>query len=183
MEEKIRQLEERIKKLEQDKLQVIMTHNADVNAYRAVQRALVNNSLAIGSSGVPVNTICGLLTLTSITQGLVLSRMTTAQKNLISNPIPGLVIYDTTLDSINVYTSLGWTELVTTTGIQTLTNKTLITPTIADFTNAQHNHENPAGGGQLNATNIFSTGLVPTARLGTGTANSGNHLRGDQTWN
>lgn len=44
--------------------------------------------------------------------------------------------------------------LVTTTGTQTLTNKTLTspiltTPTIADFTNANHNHQNAAGGGVI----------------------------------
>lgn len=32
---------------------------------------------------------------------------------------------------------------------QTLANKTLTTPTIASFTNATHNHQNAAGGGQL----------------------------------
>ena len=32
---------------------------------------------------------------------------------------------------------------------QTLTNKTLTTPTIGDFTNATHNHEDDSGGGLL----------------------------------
>ena len=72
--------------------------------------------------------------------------------------------------------------VVTTTGTQTLTNKTLTTPTIADFTNATHDHEDAAGGGQLNATNVFSAGTVPTARLASGTADSTTYLRGDQTW-
>lgn len=35
------------------------------------------------------------------------------------------------------------------TDTQTLTNKTLTTPTIASFANATHNHTNAAGGGQL----------------------------------
>jgi hypothetical protein len=64
----------------------------------------------------------------------------------------------------------------------TLTNKTLTTPTIASFANANHNHENGAGGGQLNASNVFSSGTVPTARLGSGTANNITFLRGDQQW-
>ncbi len=38
--------------------------------------------------------------------------------------------------------------------VQTLTNKTLTTPTIASFVNATHNHESAAGGGTLAATAI-----------------------------
>lgn len=68
------------------------------------------------------------------------------------------------------------------TATQTLTNKTLTTPTISSFANANHTHENGAGGGQLNATNVFNAGTVPTARLGSGSASSANFLRGDQSW-
>jgi len=39
--------------------------------------------------------------------------------------------------------------LATLGGNETLTSKTLTTPTIADFTNATHNHEDNAGGGTL----------------------------------
>ena len=39
--------------------------------------------------------------------------------------------------------------IVGTTDTQTLTNKTLTTPTIADFTNATHDHSNDAGGGTI----------------------------------
>jgi hypothetical protein len=51
-------------------------------------------------------------------------------------------------------------------GVQTFTNKTLTTPTIGSFTNAQHTHIDAAGGGTAhfhNHINIFSdysTGLV-----------------------
>ena len=50
---------------------------------------------------------------------------------------------------------------------QTLAAKTLTTPTIADFTNAAHTHQNAAGGGALDAAAIGS-GLLGVARGGTG---------------
>ena len=45
-------------------------------------------------------------------------------------------------------------ELVGTDKAQTLTAKTLTTPTIASFTNATHSHLNSAGGGQITAAAI-----------------------------
>jgi S-ribosylhomocysteine lyase LuxS involved in autoinducer biosynthesis len=47
---------------------------------------------------------------------------------------------------------------------QTLSNKTLTTPVIASFTNAQHTHTNAAGGGVLDAGAI-TTGTFANARL------------------
>jgi len=81
------------------------------------------------------------------------------------------------------------TSTGTDSGTETLTNKSLTspiitTPTISGtgFTNANHIHEGATTGGQLNATNVFSAGTVPTARLASGTANTTTYLRGDQTW-
>lgn len=48
----------------------------------------------------------------------------------------------------------------------TLTNKTLTTPTIGDFTNATHNHNNNAGGGQL--TDAALSAAVGVAKGGSG---------------
>ena len=45
-------------------------------------------------------------------------------------------------------------------GTQTLTNKTLTTPTVGDFTNATHDHSNNAGGGNLGA--VTASGLTMT---------------------
>jgi hypothetical protein len=56
--------------------------------------------------------------------------------------------------------------VVGTTDTQTISNKTLTTPTIGDFTNAQHNHQNAAGGGQLSIT-LATTGTLPETRGGT----------------
>ncbi len=72
--------------------------------------------------------------------------------------------------------------IVGDTDSQTLTNKTLTTPTIGSLTNAQHDHSNAAGGGTLSATTALGSGTVPTARLGSGSATSSTFLRGDQTW-
>ena len=55
------------------------------------------------------------------------------------------------------------------TSTQTLTNKTLTTPTIASFTNATHNHTNAAGGGQL-ALTTCCTGILPPANGGAAAA-------------
>jgi len=48
--------------------------------------------------------------------------------------------------------------VVGTTNTQTLTNKTLTTPTIADFTNANHNHSGTSTGGQISHTNLSNVG-------------------------
>jgi len=70
-------------------------------------------------------------------------------------------------------TGFSFVNFVTLTATQTLTNKTLTTPTIASFTNATHNHQAAAGGGTLVATSALTA---------TGTKDSTTFLRGDDTW-
>jgi len=50
--------------------------------------------------------------------------------------------------------------------IATLTNKTLITPVIADFTNATHTHTGTASGGQLTDAALASAVTVPKGGTG-----------------
>lgn len=57
--------------------------------------------------------------------------------------------------------------IVGTSDIQTLSNKTLTTPTIGDFTNATHDHEDAAGGGQITPADAFDA-AVPITLGGTG---------------
>jgi hypothetical protein len=52
------------------------------------------------------------LDITSTTQGFLPPRMTTTQKNAIATPATGLVVYDTTLNKLAVYTGAAW-ETVT----------------------------------------------------------------------
>lgn len=52
----------------------------------------------------------------------------------------------------------------------TLTNKTLTAPTIGSFTNAQHNHANATGGGQLTGSTALVNSTVTADKLATGAA-------------
>lgn len=77
-----------------------------------------------------------------------------------------------------VITSIGnATSIASQTGTGTKfvvdTSPTIVTPTIASFTNATHNHTNAVGGGQLTATTALST---------TGTPSGTTFLRGDNVW-
>ena len=62
------------------------------------------NNVAANASAV--------LEATSTTKGFLPPRMTTTQKNAIATPATGLVVYDTTLNKLSVYTGAGW-ETVT----------------------------------------------------------------------
>jgi hypothetical protein len=58
--------------------------------------------------GTTTNAASSKLTVESTTQGFLPPRMTTAQKNAISSPATGLVIYDTTLNKLCVRTASAW---------------------------------------------------------------------------
>lgn len=65
-------------------------------------------------------------------------------------------------------------EVTVNNATQSLTNKTLTTPTIGDLTNAQHDHEDAAGGGQLALSSaVFGTGGI-SALATSGTVNTAN---------
>jgi hypothetical protein len=49
-----------------------------------------------------------ILTINSTTKGVLFPRMTTTQKNAISSPASGLVVYDTTLGKLCVYGAASW---------------------------------------------------------------------------
>lgn len=56
-----------------------------------------------------------LVDLTSTTQGFLMPRMTITQRNAISSPATGLMVYTTTLNKLNVYNGSSWRALVDST--------------------------------------------------------------------
>ena len=65
--------------------------------------------LAVGKTSAPVTT--AILELSSVSRGLLLPRMTTAQKNAISTPATSLLLYDTDLATFQYYSGSAWTSL------------------------------------------------------------------------
>lgn len=57
-------------------------------------------------------TAAGGISSTSTTQGFLPPRMTTTNKTAIASPAEGLVVYDTTLHKLSVWTGAAW-ETVT----------------------------------------------------------------------
>lgn len=170
------------------------------------------NAIGINQSSIAAT---ALLDIASTTKGILIPRMTTAQRDAIATPADGLMVYDTDVDALSQYQNGAWsyyvnlsatqtlsnktfidnvttfqdngdntkklqfqlsgittattrtltapdadTTIVGTDATQTLTNKTLTAPTIADFTNANHDHLDADDGGTLSAAAIASGTLI-----------------------
>lgn len=63
---------------------------------------------AAGDVGIGTDTPLGALDVSSTTQGFVPPRMTTIQKNAISSPVEGTMVYDSALHRMFVYADTGW---------------------------------------------------------------------------
>jgi hypothetical protein len=77
-------------------------YRLDVNGTARIQ-----NKLSVGTP----NQATAIMEVTSTTQGFLPPRMTTTQKNAISSPATGLVVYDTTLNKLCVRAASAWETL------------------------------------------------------------------------
>ena len=119
----------------------------------------VTNSIAgkVAKSG---DTMTGALTLSgaptvdlhAATKKYVDDAKSAAQSAAESTAASALSTHES--DTTNVHGITDTSKVVITDASQTLTNKTLTTPTIASFANATHNHTDAAGGGQITSAAI-----------------------------
>jgi len=68
-------------------------------------RIFSTGNLLIQNGGTYTDISSAILQVSSTTQGFLPPKMTTTQKNAIASPVAGLVIYDTTLNKLCVYTT------------------------------------------------------------------------------
>jgi len=87
------------------------TVNLYTNSSQAFKIFSTGNVL-IQTGGTFTDVASSKLTIASTTQGFLPPRMTTTQKNAIATPATGLVVYDTTLNKLALYTGAAW-ETVT----------------------------------------------------------------------
>jgi hypothetical protein len=67
-----------------------------------------NGKIGVGTTNPATSAI---LDITSTTQGVLFPRMTTTQRDAISSPTAGLMIFNTTADKLQVRTSSSWVDL------------------------------------------------------------------------
>lgn len=106
MNEKLTQLEERIKVLEG-----YILDNNFVMQQRIFNAVLT--SLELGSNGLGIGTrlsqdSSALLDIVSKTKGVCFPNMTTTQRNAIVNPKTGLLVFDTTIGEYYFYNGSTW---------------------------------------------------------------------------
>jgi hypothetical protein len=93
--------------------------NADVSASAAIAGTKVSpnfgsqNIVTTGDAGVGTATpdSKAALDVTSTTKGFLPPRMTTAQRDAITSPTAGLVLYNSTTNKLQVRTNTAWTDL------------------------------------------------------------------------
>ena len=78
-----------------------------------------------------------MLDISSTNSGLLIPRMTTAQRTAIAAPATGLLVYDTNLSSFYYYDGTQWVWMLSNTTGWTLSGNTIAAANLIGTTNAQ----------------------------------------------
>lgn len=113
--------------------------------------SVFNGSVGIG--GTAAANSKSVLDIKSTTKGLLIPRMTTTQKNAISSPTTGLIVYDTTVGGLYQYDGLAW-ELIASDGL---------TPNFSSLTVGS----STATGTLVASSTVQGTQLISTISTGT----------------
>jgi hypothetical protein len=143
-----------------------------------IHSSLVWQQTAPTGAGTPTASLFGIRTMTGGTLATRLEVDASGNTNITGN----LTVSGTYPGSSDVTTHAALTEahgatgaVVGTTNSQTLTNKTLTTPTIGSFANATHTHADAAGGGTIAHTALTSIGTNTHAQIDTHIAATAAH--------
>jgi hypothetical protein len=90
----------------------------------------VNHAVRVGTSTISPSS---LMELSSTTRGLLIPRMTTAQRDAISAPATGLQIYNTSTSAFNYYTGAAWTTIGSNIASANLTANASYTTTFTGY--------------------------------------------------
>jgi len=100
------------------------------------QNNISAQSVAINTTGATANT-SSILDITSTTKGMLIPRMTTAQRTAIASPATGLIVYDSTTGSLWVYNGSAWVEIYTSATAWSLNGNSITATNIIGTTNSQ----------------------------------------------
>ena len=89
-----------------------------VTSFLLLNTLIKAQSVAINTDGSTANA-SAILDVKSSTKGMLIPRMTSAERTAIANPAAGLLVYDNETESFWFYKTESWTELVTGAGAGT----------------------------------------------------------------
>ncbi|MFZ1692967.1 MAG: tail fiber domain-containing protein [Flavobacteriales bacterium] len=155
--------------------------------------SLAQTGVAIGTS-TPVAHASAALDVQSTTQGVLVPRMTTAQRNAIASPATGLMVFDTSLNQFWYYSSSAWVAIGATSA-WSLTGNAGINPALhfIGTTDAQPiilkqngnragyiaSNNTALGNGSMNVNTGSGNTAIGYQALGANTTGSGNTVVGN----
>lgn len=124
---------------------------------------IVSGQTAIGTSSANSK---ALLTLSSTTLGFLPPVMTTTQKNAISSPPAGLVLYDSVLTDLQFYNGATWVSTIGVTALTGTSNQVAVSASTGSVTLSL---TNGISIGSYQATSSPAGGIIAPGQLGIGT--------------